>query len=107
MLKDIFVSEVRVKILKILLPNPNNSLHVRAIVRAVETEINAVRRELERLERVGLLRKRQSSNRLYYTVDTSNIYYTELLSLVAKDEGFGFAIVNNKKLHGDIKFAIL
>lgn len=107
MLKDLFVSEVRVKILKLMLPNPNLSLHVRAIVRAVGTEINAVRRELERLEGVGLLNKRRSSNRLYYTVDTSNMYYGELLSLTAKDEGLGYDIVTNRKSLGDIKFAVL
>lgn len=107
MLKDLFVSEVRVKILKLMLPDPSKSLHVRAIVRAVGTEINAVRRELERLEGVGLLNKRRSSNRLYYTVDSSNMYYGELLSLIAKDDGLGYEIVANRKNLGDIKFAVL
>jgi DNA-binding transcriptional ArsR family regulator len=107
MLKDLFVSEVRVNVLKTLLPHPDRSLHVRAIVRRVGTEINAVRRELERLENIGLLKKRQSSNRLYYTVDTSSMYYTDLLSLISKEEGLGADIVNNRKELGDIKFAVL
>ena len=107
MLKDLFVSEVRVNILKTLLPYPERSLHVRAIVREVGTEINAVRRELERLENLGLLKKRQSSNRLYYTVDTSNLYYTDLLSLISKESGLGADVYNSRKELGDIKFAIL
>ncbi len=107
MLKDLFVSEVRVSILKLMLPEPKKPLHVRAIVREVGTEINAVRRELERLEKLGLLRKRPSSNRIYYSVDTSNVYYSELLSLVATDTGLGSGLIQNRKSLGDIKFAVL
>lgn len=107
MLKDIFVSEVRVNILKTMLPNPEEQLHVRAIVRAVGTEINAVRRELKRLYKLGLMKKRPSGNRIYYFVDTSHAYYPELLSLVAKEEGLGAEIIKNQKKLGDVKFAVL
>ncbi len=107
MLKDLFVSEVRINILKIMLPHPERPLHVRALVRSVGTEINAVRRELKRLHDLGLLKKRQSSNRLYYTVDTTNMFYAELLSLVSKEEGLGASIIKNKKDLGDVHFAIL
>ncbi len=107
MLKDIFVSEVRVNMLKLMLPNPDKALHVRAIVRELNTEINAIRRELERLTGIGLLKKRQSSNRLYYTVDTSSIYYPELLSLVAKETNLGESILSNRKALGNIKYALL
>ena len=64
MLKNLFVSEVRLKILELLLLNPSEeNLHVRAIVRKVDAEINAVRRELNNLTKIGLLDKRQSSNK--------------------------------------------
>jgi len=107
MLKDFFVSEVRVKILKTMLPDPDKPYHVRALVRAVGTEINAVRRELQRLTRAGLLRKRPSGNRVYYSVNTSSPYYPELLSLIAKETGVGFQIISLSKELGDVKFAVL
>ncbi|HSX39941.1 MAG TPA: hypothetical protein VLI92_05120 [Candidatus Saccharimonadales bacterium] len=107
MLKDIFVSEVRVKILKLMLPRPNSQFHVRGLVRAVKTEINAVRRELLRLNNLGLLRKRQSGNRIYYTVNPTSIYYPELLSMVAKEEGLGAEIISHAKELGDVKYAVL
>jgi len=107
MLKDIFVSEVRVKVLKVMLPNPSQPYHVRALVRAVGTEINAVRRELKRLTGMGLLKRRPSGNRVYYTVNTANPYFAELLSMVAKEEGLGASITKSSKELGDIKFAIL
>ena len=107
MLKDLFVSEVRIKILQLMLPQPDRPLHVRAIVREVGTEINAVRRELKRLQGLGLLKSRRSSNRLYYSVDTSNLYYPELLSLIAKEFGVGADIIRRRKELGDVKFAVL
>jgi len=107
MLKDLFVSEVRLKILKLTLTRPEEQFHVRAIVRAVKAEINAVRRELAKLEGMGLLRKRQSGNRIYYKADTSHIYYSELLAMVAKEDGVGAIILKNAKDIGTIKFAVI
>ena len=107
MLKDLFVSEVRLKILKLTLTRPEEQFHVRAIVRAVKAEINAVRRELAKLEGMGLLRKRQSGNRIYYKADTSHIYYSELLAMVSKEDGVGGLILKNAKDLGTIKFAMV
>lgn len=107
MLKNLFVSEVRINILKTMLPNPTKQYHVRALVRAVGAEINAVRRELHRLEKIGLIRKRKSSNRLYHMVDTASPYYPELLSLIAKEYGLGARIVKHAKELGDVSFAAL
>ncbi len=106
-LKNLFVSEVRLKILKMMLSQPEEQYHVRAIVRSVEAEINAVRRELAKLESMGLLKKRQSGNRIYYKADASHIYFSELLSLVTKEDGLGGLILRNIKDLGSIKFAVL
>src|SRR4030066_1542360 len=107
MLKDLFVSDVRLKILTLVLTKPEEQFHVRAIVRAVGAEINAVRRELAKLEGMGLLRKRQSGNRIYYKADASHIYYPELLALIAKEQGVGQQILKNVKELGNIKYAVV
>ncbi|MBN1162204.1 hypothetical protein JXA34_00495 [Patescibacteria group bacterium] len=107
MLKNFFISEVRVKILKLLLLNPDENYHVRAVVRAVDAEINAVRRELENLISIGFLTRRQSSNRLYYAVNTEHPLYPEMLSLVAKEEGIGKAIIENADSIGHVEFAMV
>ncbi len=107
MLQELLISKVRVSILMTMLPFPEKSYHVRALVREVDTEINAVRRELARLTKIGLLRKRPSGNRIYYSVDTSSPLYPELLSLVAKEYGLGSEIIKNTKKLGDVRFAVL
>jgi DNA-binding transcriptional ArsR family regulator len=107
MLNKILVSEVRVKILKLLLLNPKRSFHIRAIVRNVDAEINAVRRELENLFDVSLVTRRQSSNRIFYQINTEHPFYTELLSLVAKEDGIGASIMKKAKQIGDVSYAML
>jgi hypothetical protein len=107
MLKNLFVCEVRIKILRLLLLSPEKSLHVRAIVRFVGAEINAVRRELDNLVSINLLQRRQSSNRIYYTVNTLHPYYSDLIGLLAKEDGLSYAIINKAKELGNVDFAIL
>jgi len=107
MLKELFISAVRIKILKTMLPIPTQQFHVRALVRAVDAEINAVRRELARLTALGLLRRRRSSNRIYYTVNTACIYYPELLSLIGKEIGLGAMFLEYLKELGTVRFAVL
>lgn len=107
MLNNIFISEVRVKILKLLLLNPKRSYHVRGIVRAVGAEINAVRRELENLFNINLITRRQSSNRIYYQTNTDHPFYSDLLSLVAKEAGVGAVVLEKQNQLGDIEFVAL
>lgn len=107
MLKELLVSEVRLKILKLLILHPDESYHVRAIVRIVEAEINAVRRELENLTKINLLRRRQSSNKIFYTVDTSHMFYSDLLSLLSKEEGLGALIIKHLRDLGDVQYAVI
>ena len=107
MLNKILVSEVRVNILKLLLLNPNRAFHIRAIVRQVDAEINAVRRELDNLFEINLVNRRQSSNKIFYQIETSHPFFSDLLSLVAKEEGVGATIVKNEKRIGMIDYAVL
>jgi hypothetical protein len=107
MLKNLFVSEVRVKILELFLLNYEKSLHVRGVVRSVGAEINAVRRELDNLAEIGLLTHRQSSNRIYYKVDCLHPFYNELTNMVAKESGVAKQIIAHQNELGKIKFAVL
>ena len=65
-LGDIITSKVRIKILELFLADLEEMYHVRGIVRETKEEINAVRRELQRLEKAGILKKEPRGNRLYY-----------------------------------------
>ncbi len=108
MLEELFVSRVRVKILQLFLSSPQDTLfHVREIVRRVSEEINAVRRELGRMEKYGLAVSEWRANRRLYRFRKDYIFYKELLSLVAKTSGLGGNLVKNKAKLGKIKFAFV
>jgi hypothetical protein len=72
----------------------------------VNTEINAVRRELENLVSLGLLKKSPRKNRLYYSVREDFPFFNEVLGMVVKEEGIGKALAKGRGL-GDVKLACL
>lgn len=107
MLEDLIVSRVRVKLLELFLSNPGSIFHVRDIVRRVDEEINAVRRELLHMEKCGMVSKEPRANRLFYSFREDYLLYFDLLSLIAKTCGLGGNILKNKNKIGKIKYAFL
>ncbi len=107
MLKDLFISKTRVKLLETFLSDPTQMYHVRDMVRRTGDEINAVRRELARMENLGMVKKEPRGNRLYYWFRHDYDYYSDLLSLVAKNTGLGQAIIKNRNKLGTIRVAML
>lgn len=104
---DILISKVRVKVFELFLGNPGQSYHVREIVRQVSEEINAVRRELARLEKTGFLVSEWRANRRYYSSKKDYKFFTEFLSMVNKSIGLGGNIIKNKAKLGKISYAML
>ncbi|MBI2034567.1 MAG: winged helix-turn-helix transcriptional regulator, partial [Candidatus Levybacteria bacterium] len=107
MLNDLFVSKVRVKMLQLFLANPGKIYHVREIVRRLDEEINAVRRELARMEKGGLVISEWRANRRYYEFRRDCLYYHELLEMVIKSTGIGGAIIKERNHLGKIKYAFM
>lgn len=107
MLEELFVSRVRVKILQLFLSAPSQLLHVREIVRRVNEEINAVRRELARMEKFGMVDSEWRANRRLYKFRKDYLFYSELLAVVAKTVGLGGNIVKNRPKLGKIKYAFI
>jgi len=108
MLNDLLVSEVRVKVLKLFFSaGAAEFYHVREITRRVGTEINAVRRELIRLTKAGVLKKEPRGNRLYYRIRDYSAYTGDLYGLINKEEGISGAILAELDRLGTPKIIIL
>lgn len=106
-MEELIVSRVRVKILQLFLSSPENLFHVREIVRRVSEEINAVRRELARMEKYGVVASEWRANRRLYRFRRDYLFYKELLGMVVKTTGLGGAIVKNKNTLGRLKYAFI
>lgn len=107
MLKDLFISKTRIKLLQVFLSNPGRIFYVRELVRAVEEQINAVRAELSRMEKASMVTSEMRANRKFYGFRKDYIYYDELSRLVAKSKGLGGDIIKERNKLGKIRFASL
>lgn len=105
-LQDLFISRVRVKLLELFFTQTSEMYYVREITRLVHEEINAVRRELDRMVGFGLLKSEQRGNRLYYFLNPRYLYYQELQRLVAKSTGIGKKFNQLRRKLGTLEFVM-
>lgn len=105
-LSDFITSKVRIKILQLLFSDVTEMYHVRGIVREIKEEINAVRRELKRLEDAGIVRKEGRGNRVYYWARPDYLLFGDLLSMVSKMTGLGKEIIENKSKLGRLNYVM-
>ena len=90
--------------MELFLQNAGDLYYVREISRSVKEEINAVRRELDRMMAAGILKSEQRGNRLYYFVNAGYTYYPELRNMVAKSAHLGKKLRKLKRKLGTIDF---
>lgn len=106
-LTDFIVSRVRVKLFDLFFSSPTELFYVRQLVRESGEEINAVRRELDRLTKAGVLKSEGRGNRLYFSLNKQYLFHAELMRLVAKTSGLGAGVIKNQQQLGKVKFAFL
>lgn len=105
-LQDFMISRVRVKMMKLFFINPSEMYYVRQITRKINEEINAVRRELDKMLSYGLLRSEQRGNRLYYYLNKRYFYFQELQQMVIKSTGLGKKIVKLRRKLGTLEMVM-
>ncbi len=101
MLDKLFGSKARLKILKLFVLHPEEEFYIREIARNLKLQLNSVRRELENLEKFGLLtssfggteeikkdkstpKTRSRQDKKYYRVNTNFVLLDEIKSLIVK-----------------------
>ncbi len=104
MLRHLFVSKVRVKLLQVFFSQPDKPCYGRQLSRRLGEQINAIRRELENLQEIGLLKSEKRGNRIYFYLNKDFIHYEALLLLVLKTTDLGQAIIKNQSRLGKIKW---
>jgi DNA-binding transcriptional ArsR family regulator len=92
MIEQLFGSKSRYAVLRFFFRNPEAPFYVREITRALGTHINAVRRELDILTKIGIVTEskqgKKSSDRTrrkYFQLNASSMLYPELAALLLKD----------------------
>lgn len=91
-------------ILKLYLLNPGKMYHLREIQRQTNEAMNAIRREMNCLQKKGFMISESRGNRKYFIFKKDNPIYFELLELINKTEGLGGELIKNKDRLGKVKF---
>ncbi|MFW5888510.1 MAG: hypothetical protein ACOCVY_02225 [Patescibacteria group bacterium] len=111
MLERLFGSQTRVKILKLFLLHPDQTYYIRQVARDLELQVNSARRELDNLEKFGILgsgsapkkiengeegqeKKEEGKNpargksqeKKYYYVNKNFVLYEEMRALLVKSQ---------------------
>lgn len=120
MIEQLFGSKTRVMLLRLFLNNPEKFYYVRELTRNLDTHLNSVRRELDNLQKMGIIsfytktdlekeiEKEIKDNKKYYKLNSDFMFISELSSLLNKAH-----VVLDKTLTkrienlGDIKFFLL
>lgn len=107
MLKHLFTSKARVKLLSIFLLKPDGEYFVRELTRELGEQINSVRRELDNLKKMGLLKSRAKDRHKFYSVNKDFLLFKELRSIIIKTSPQIEAIVKSIQKMGKVDFILV
>lgn len=106
-LKALFSSQARIKLLTVFLMHPDQEYFIRELTRLLDEQINSVRRELENLRKIGLVKARHKNRKKYYRIDPDFIFFNELRSMFAKELQADKPIVESLKRIPGLKLILL
>ena len=95
MLNKLFSSKTRVEILKLFLFNTSNSFYQRQISNLTAQSIRGVQREVDKLNRIGIIERSIQGNRIYYKVNKKCPIVQDLKNIFFKSVGISEALKEN------------
>jgi len=87
MLKQLFSSEIRIKLLTLFFANPEARFFLREIQRLIGKDVAGIKRELDNLVSIGLLSFEKAGNLKYYLLNQNFPLFDELKSIIFKTTG--------------------
>ncbi len=84
MLKELFTSKTRIKLLLKLFLNPGVSSYLRELAAEFDVSPNAMKEELDGLSEAGYLNKKKEGRYIYYNANSSHPFFPEISSIVRK-----------------------
>jgi len=83
-LKSFFGSRTRVKLMGLFLLHSKNEFFIREITRKLSEQINSIRRELNNLKKVGMLKTHSKNRKKYYYINPDFVLLDEFKTIFAK-----------------------
>ncbi|MEK7590622.1 MAG: winged helix-turn-helix domain-containing protein [Patescibacteria group bacterium] len=106
-LKALFSSQTRVKLLSTFLLHPEQEYFIRELTRLLGEQINSIRRELENLRRIGLVKARHKNRKKYYRIDSEFPLFADLRNIFSKEIQAESPVVANLKKLPNVELVLL
>jgi DNA-binding transcriptional ArsR family regulator len=106
MLKSLFSSSIRADVLALLLNSPDERFYVREVAKLTRKNPSGVKRELDKLEEMGIVTSEKVANLRYFQADRNSPLFMELKDLIAKSLGLPGALKSLLRANG-IKIAFI
>lgn len=107
-LEQLFDSPVKVRLLKLLLRNPEQSFRLKEIVKRIKSDAYTCRRQLKKLEDINLINTQVKDKKKLYFVNPDFDFYRELRTLVLKSSPASKEkILKRLRTLGRIKLAVI
>jgi len=107
LLNKLFSSETRVSLLTYLFEHLEEGFYIRQLARIIGRDASGVKRELDNLERMGLIVSERRGNLRFFSVNKTSPLFPEMKSLVMKTQGAHSAIKDRLKKIAGISKAFL
>lgn len=107
MLQFIIPSKTRRKILELFFHHYGESYYLRKIVREIDEEVNAVKREVDILEKSKVLHKERRLNKVFYSLNKAFQLHDEFVRVFSKTNTLSTLVYKNLSKLGKIKFIAL
>lgn len=107
MLKQLFTSSTRIKLLTLFLLHPDEEYFIRELTRKLGEQINSVRRELDNMKKIGILKSKFKNRKKFYIVDKNFIIFQELRSIILKTLADHEAVAKKLSKCGNIDYMVL
>lgn len=91
-LKKLFSSSIRAELLSLLLNSPDEKFYVRELSNLIRKNPSGVKRELDNLEKMGILLSHKVANLKYFQANKTFSLFPELKSLIIKSLGLTGAL---------------
>ncbi|KPJ53565.1 hypothetical protein AMJ39_04120 [candidate division TA06 bacterium DG_24] len=88
-LNRLFSSTVRAELLALFLSHPTEGFYLHGLAKELGKRPSSLQRELENLERIGLLTSSKEANVRYYRIDQDCPIYPDLKAIFLKTVGIG------------------
>ena len=104
---EITRSKLRKELLRHFFSHPGERFYLRELERTIGLSVANIRRELKKLETIGLFTSQKVGNLVYFSLNIKCPLYHEIRSMVLKTAAFGDVLKDNLKDIKGVKYAFI